>query len=189
MTQTNDDVRTVILGEVQALRYEMVLLDSRDQARSIKGRLDDLVRRATELRLDAELIIPLRIFRAEARVAVVHAFGGTLAWDESETGEEMKARRMPLPPAPGSEPLLVEAELAELEYRCRQQAEKDGNLEAPFISAHLGAQLVADVRRLRSDDWVLRAMDEVDLDISLALDATDRARVMAIVWKHRDGQA
>lgn len=48
--------------------------------------------------------------------------------------------------------------------------------------------LCAEVRRLRSDEWLSRALKEAD-DHFAVLDAGERAEVLAILRKHRDGKA
>ena len=46
--------------------------------------------------------------------------------------------------------VLVDAELAELEDRCRRRAQEwDAKLEPPFVSAQLALKLVVEIRRLR----------------------------------------
>ena len=59
--------RSRILGEVETLRYEVQRLHSRAHARSLKGRLDDLVERASELPFESDLLVTLRVLSAEAR--------------------------------------------------------------------------------------------------------------------------
>ena len=50
------------------------------------------------------------------------------------------------------------------------------------------AAMVAEIRRLRSDDWLLRATDDIG-DLDTFEGHVDTAKVLAILRKHRDGKA
>jgi hypothetical protein len=115
-----DDPRAEILGEVQALRYEVEHLDSRAQARSLKRQLSDLLERAEALppeAADAVEIVGALIDVAHS--AVLQAFG-TSAWDEPEGVDEVLARMVALSPAPATHlQLLSDAELVAAEELVR----------------------------------------------------------------------
>jgi hypothetical protein len=97
--------------------------------------------------------------------------------DEPTTGDGR-------PPDSEDSHQLPDGVLADLDSAAVAALDQDrGTMEADCTDVRC---LVAEVRRLRSDDWAVRAMDEIDREVSIGLDATDRARVMAIVRKHRD---
>lgn len=81
--------------------------------------------------------------------------------------------------------LFEDADLVELEYRFAQEAEKVGAQERPFVSAALALKLVAEVRRLRSDEWLERAAE----DITSASSPHNVEGLLHILRKHRDGKA
>jgi hypothetical protein len=176
-----DDARNRILGEVQALRSEILRVRDRHHAREIKRKVLELQHvaiAATHVEgsgIEADVAHIVDGFVREARETLV-AYLGTAAWDEPETVEQAKARMGKLPAAPGSEqPPLTDAELESI-------AHTGVFLGGATISAD---RLVAELRRLRSDEWLnAAAADYIGPDVA----RMDHGALVAILRKHRDGR-
>jgi hypothetical protein len=122
-----------------------------------------------ELPLESDLIVGLRILRAEARVAIVHAFNSS-TWDDPETVGDAIARKaaQASPLAKDTEHPLTDWDL----YRIEHYGERGWTLA-----------LVAEVRRLRSDEWLKRAAEEIERA------EHPLKQMLDILRKHRDGKA
>lgn len=189
--------RDEILGEVQALRAEILHVRNRAHGRDLKRKILELHRIAiAQTRVDgsgeeegAGAIVDGFVREAQETIT---ALLGTSAWDEPETVEEAKARMAPLPAAPGSEPPPA-------------WPGRDGKLlKASDINCYLAdyhawlARTCADVlppaerklARLRSEEWLERAATEIHdgLGDDPAQNPTEREMV-EILRKHRDDKA
>jgi len=186
---------------------------SRDQALAIAREMRDIVARAiTVLGVDgAEEIVDW--YERAGKRAMRDL--GTSAWEEPETVEQAKARMGTLPAAPSPGVLdrvneqapapLTDEELTEIEV-----AAHTGKTGEPRALDHVWfddlLRLVADVRRLRSDEWLRAAMEEIAREhdgtvnaLASTLRHEPGARLDAPEWawdalgailrKHRDGKA
>src|SRR5258708_6575554 len=174
---------------------------SRDQAQSIARQMRDIVARA---------IAALGVEGAEEIVDWYERAGkrvvgdlGTSAWNEPETVEQAKARMGTLSAAPGPSVLdrvnegeprpLTDVELAEIDKILGRivPAELQGQADTQRYFAvrlrHAGLLLMAEVRRLRSDDWLVRAAEEIT-DSEVRDGYVEEAAVVAILRKHRDAK-
>ena len=90
----------------------------------------------------------------------------------------------------GESPANIAADLAavverfESEVR-RLQAKLADARDALLLSRETGTASILQLRRLRADDWLERAAEE----IASAAEPTSRRSAMAILRKHRDGTA
>lgn len=122
---------------------------------------------------------------------------GTAAWDEPETIDEAKARMGTLPAAPGpgvldrvNERGAAPMEDDALEFWAALGSE---NAARSGPTRHLGqgvVELVAEIRRLRSDEWLARATEEIARDPNCCdIQSSSSGAMEDILRKHRDGKA
>ncbi len=177
--------------EAQLYRSLGLPSPSHDQALSIARQMCDLVARAiADLGVKgAEEIVD---WYERAAKRVVRDLG-TSAWDEPETVEQAKARIGTLSAAPGpgvldrvneGEPRPLTDE--ELDAIARGGLYRLGR--GWFAQRDYRAPLLAEVRRLRSDDWLVRAAEKIT-DSEVRDGYVEEAAVVAILRKHRDGKA
>ena len=87
-----------------------------------------------------------------------------------------------LPPGPGSEPsLLTDDELDYLEGRARNDI---GRVRPAHVLS-----LVAEVRRLRSGEWLKAAVAEICMDYCSVECELTLEEGLSLLRKHRDGKA
>ena len=188
--------------EAQLYRSLGLPSPSHDQALSIARQMRDLVARAiAALGIDgAEEIVD---WYERAGKRVVRELG-TSAWDEPETVEQAKARMGTLsaPPGPGvldrvneGEPRpLTDGDLAEVDkilgWIVPAELQGQGDTQRYFAVRlrHAGLLFMAEVRRLRSDDCLVRAAEEIT-DSEVRDGYVEEAAVVAILRKHQDGKA
>lgn len=227
MQPTDDDLGVRLLGEVQALRNEILMLGNREQARAVKAKLVALHEASRGETVSADVGHIVDEFFTLSKASIVKSYG-TAAWDDPETVEEAKARMGRLPAAPGSQYTADqqregEASLAEaarelgpiatssapgpgvldrvnervpppLTEEDLAVAERDLVEGTGHERQHAGLRLLAEVRRLRSDEWLQRAAEEIAAirlpDVPAELRNSElRARLLPILRKHRDGKA
>jgi hypothetical protein len=210
MPPSDDDYRAEALGALIALVAQLDRAPHRTAALATARNIRALLARSDQVLKVPGATDELHQMADAARARVIKSYG-TSAWEEPETVEEAKARMGTLPAAPGSEALtsepsgdaenafshvkrqpepspLTDEGLGEVEAALHWKAAEGGDLEPPIVSAKLALNLVAEVRRLRADEWLLRAVDDIG-----ALDTleghVDMAKALAILRKHRDGKA
>lgn len=179
MQPTDDDLGLRLLGEVQALRNEILMLGNREQARAVKAKLVALHEASRGETVAADVAHIVDEFLTLSKASIVKSYG-TAAWDEPETVQEAKARMGKLPAAPGSQ-YTVDLQ-RESEASLAKAASELGSISTPAATASDGPHslpdevldelarteqsapdgsasydvvevrcLVAEVRRLRSD--------------------------------------
>lgn len=82
----------------------------------------------------------------------------------------------------------TDEQLAEMEISLLWEDAEAGDDERPHVSARLALRLMAEVRRLRSDEWLERAAAEYGRAMGWQFDAP-REELLAVLRKHRDGKA
>jgi hypothetical protein len=155
---------------------------SRDQSLAIAREMRDIVARAIRvLGVDGAQEIVDWYERAGQRVM---RDLGTSAWEEPETVEQAKARMGTLSAAPESTHRLPDEILDELDRDAAATLKRgDGSMSADCTDVRC---IVAEVRRLRSDDWLQRAAEEIT-DCEVRDGYVEEAAVVAILRKRRDG--
>lgn len=211
MQPTDDALGLRLLGQVQELRAALDRLNDRAEARALKARLLTLHDASRGITVAPDVGKIVDEFFTMARALIVKSYG-TAAWDEPESIEEAKARMGRLPSAPGSQYTADQQRDGEaaLARAVRQLGPIAGParhfVPGPLTDDELAAlveraehgvwltatpedvqRLVAEVRRLRSDEWLEHATDEIgEMDTR---DHIDTAKVLALLRKHRDGKA
>lgn len=202
MPPTDDEIRAATERALKGLREDVDLAlktGDRKLALQAAGRYRMFFREAIRMR-DGQRADRISADMTPARDRVVRELG-TAAWEEPETVEQAKARMGTLPAAPGAstfgpggggpardpEPSpLTDEELDHLEREAKRFTAPEpweGNATETIV------RLLAEVRRLRSDEWLERAADEIDGGMD-ALNETGPSRneILDILRKHRDGR-
>lgn len=194
MQPTDDALGLRLLGQVQELRAALDRLNDRADARALKPRLLVLHDASRGITVAPDVGKIVDEFFTVARDLIVKTYG-TAAWDELETVEEALARRAPLSAAPGPGVLdrVQERETPPMEDDALEFWSSLGTEHAARSgpTRHLGQgviELVAEVRRLRSDEWLQRAVDEIG-GREVHEGYVDTIKAFETLQKHRDGKA
>jgi hypothetical protein len=172
MPPSDDDYRAEALGAMIALVAQLDRAPHRTAALATARNIRALLARADQVLKQPGETDELHSMANAARDRIVKSMG-TSAWDEPEV-----PRHSPLPAAPGTESPLTDRQLAIMEA--------DANAVSMVAPGVVVGRLIREVRRLRSDEWLQRAVDDIG-----ALDTleghVDMAKALAILRKHRDG--
>src|SRR5258708_4084058 len=200
MPPIDDDLGLRLLSEVQALRYEVDKIDSRASARALKVRLIALYKESLREGVGTVVGKIVEEFCTLARASIMKRHG-TRAWDAPPT-VEVRAVRPPVTsgvgfvdPAKMASPFkapasdepkpLTDEELAEVEGDAKEAlATRDPSGTDPTDTL----RLVAEVRRLRADEWLERAAAEYARAMGWQFDGP-REELLAVLRNHRDGKA
>jgi len=182
MTPTDDAFALQVLGRIREMRHELERLRDRAQARNFKSRLVELHESCREDRVPADVAGVVETFVDLAHQTIV-GFYGTSAWDEPETVEEAKSRMGTLPGSDRSP--LTEEELEDIRDFADSDARHRLQPRWKVLTNPTSVQrAAAELRRLRSDSWLVSAAEE----IANSADPYDWQANLAILRKHRDGK-
>ena len=188
MTSADDAFALQVLGLVRELGHELEQPRDRGHARDFKMRLVELHESCRGDRVPAEVRSVVDTFVDLAHQTIV-GYYGTSAWDEPETVEEASARMGTLPAAPGSRRPRSESELRNLRNYFADLPDREP------LHATTAAEVVLvidEALRLRSDDWLKRAVEEMAM-ISVSdwdrMSVSDcEGRLLSVLQRRRDGR-
>jgi hypothetical protein len=190
MPPTDDAFALQVLARIKKMGHEIEHLRDHAHAREFKARLVKLRESCRSDCVPADVDNVVATFVDLAHQMIVRLYG-TSAWDDAETIEEATARMGSLPAAAGDERRRpTENELKNLRNYFTDLPDLD---PLPATIACEVVRVIDEALRLRSDDWLQRAVEEVamisvtDWDRMSISECEDR--LLAVLQRRRDGKA